>query len=906
MADHISRIRVGIFFGGRSREREISFAGGRTVYDNLDKTLFEPVPVFVDSLGGFTELDWPWLYKGTIRDFFPGSSVNDGRNPWQVYMDSLEDESPEFHEKLRSAVGKPLEPTGLAARMDVAFLCLHGPYGEDGSIQGLLDWLGIPYTGSGLFASAFGIDKSIQRNLLRPPAFDSPRFTMVSRAWLEDWRREKMEALRERIRRDVGFPCVVKAPLQGSSIGVVILRDDSPEVLQAALQQAFFFQPVYRSRWSQMAAEDRQAWINGFLDVRSGPGLPVSVYRSPGDAFPLSRCNGPADLFSVLDEPGWESLWLEAADAGQQVLVESFIEGKEFSCIVVEDEQGRPIALPPTEIRKTSDIFDYRAKYLPGISRKITPIEIPEAHLENIREACERMYRTFGFEVYARLDGFVTDSGEVILNDPNTTSGMLPSSFFFHQSAEIGLNPSQFLTFILERSLNARLRSGKNRYAIQGLLQRLSQLGEIRSENQKARTRVAVIMGGYSTERHISLESGRNIYEKLASSAAYEPVPVFLTGGPGNWSLYELPVKYLLKDNADDVAQLVTQPKPLHPYVQDVIRRASAITNRFAGKALFESRKTELSGLPGLVDCVFIALHGRPGEDGSLQAELEKLGLPYNGSGPGSSRITINKFETNRILRENGIAVAGHRMAEKSRWLANPLAWQEEIERVFPYPFIAKPADDGCSSAVKKIKSAAELQAFATLMFRNAPEKPEGPSQVLGLRPSEEFPMKDAFLIETLIDKGEAVHFLEITGGMLTRINEKGERVYEVFEPSETLASGEVLSLEEKFLAGEGQNITPARFSKDPAMQARISAEVRGVLEKTARILDVEGYCRIDAFVRVYAGGKVETVVIEINSLPGMTPATCIFHQAALSKHKPLEFIDAILQYGQIRSREMA
>ena len=60
------KIRVGIIFGGVSKEREISFAGGRTVYDNLDKSLFEPVPIFVDSFGKFILLNWEFVYKGSI------------------------------------------------------------------------------------------------------------------------------------------------------------------------------------------------------------------------------------------------------------------------------------------------------------------------------------------------------------------------------------------------------------------------------------------------------------------------------------------------------------------------------------------------------------------------------------------------------------------------------------------------------------------------------------------------------------------------------------------------------------------------------------------------------------------------------------------------------------------------
>src|SRR5690606_1162223 len=124
---------------------------------------------------------------------------------------------------------------------------------------------------------------------------------------------------------------------------------------------------------------------------------------------------------------------------------------------------------------------------------------------------------------------------------------------------------------------------------------------------------------------------------------------------------------------------------------------------------------------------------------------------------------------------------------------------------------------------------------------------------------------------------------------------------YEVFEPSETLATGDVLSLEEKFLAGEGQNITPARFTKDPAAHKVISEQVRSELKKVAQTLNIQGYARIDAFVRIYDNNKAETIIIEVNSLPGMTPATCIFQQTAINGYKPYDFIDRILTFGTER-----
>ena len=158
--------------------------------------------------------------------------------------------------------------------------------------------------------------------------------------------------------------------------------------------------------------------------------------------------------------------------------------------------------------------------------------------------------------------------------------------------------------------------------------------------------------------------------------------------------------------------------------------------------------------------------------------------------------------------------------------------------------------------------------------------------------------MKFNFLVEELITKKDALHFLEITGGMLTHYDNNGNVIYQVFEPSEALSEGEVLSLEEKFLAGQGQNITPARFSNDPIAREIISKQVRAELEKAARILNINGYTRIDAFVRVYEENRAEVIFIEANSLPGMTPATCIFHQAAIDHLKPLDFIDGILKFS--------
>jgi D-alanine-D-alanine ligase len=894
-------LRIGILFGGQSREREIAFAGGRTVYDNLDKNLFEAVPIFIDSVGNFILLDWQFVYKGTIRDFYPPFAyIPPSENNFQIYAESVLGKTPKLTDEFIQAVGKPLPPDEWRNHFDIAFLALHGPYGEDGNIQGMLEWYGIPYTGCGILPSAIGISKAVQQQWLLQTGFNRPKQVSMTKS---EWLRCNKDQVLEKWATELEFPFVVKASSQGSSIGVAVIKNNNIITFENAVNGAFFLQKIRKEDWLKYSNTQKIDLIRQMTDIREGIGLPV---REWGTDYIIYH---PEELLQYLDFSSYqrhhlfdEELLLESIDSEEIVLAESFIKGKEFSCIVIQDPNGKPIALPPTEIVKATDVFDYRSKYLAGISRKITPIDLPTEQIQAIRKECERLFQVIHAQVYARIDGFITEEGTIYLNDPNTTSGMLPSSFFFHQAAEIGLNPSQFLTYIIETSLAERLKTGKRNHAIRSLQDKLKEeliLQQIKTDERK---RIGVIMGGYSSERHISVESGRNIYEKLASSGKYEPVPIFLTGSDSKHELYLLPIHVMLKDNADDIKAKVKNGRKTHEIIAQIRQECEPITKKYTSQPpLFESKKISYEDLAKQVDFAFIALHGRPGEDGSLQQELNKVGIPFNGSEAKSSAITINKYETNKILMQNGISVASHYLVTKEDWKADKSTVIIKIEKRLNYPLICKPTDDGCSSAVKKIRNRKELEAFATQIFRRTNDLLPEPAEILRLTAKEEFPQKNTFLVEELISKGNAIHFLEITGGLLTHYDENGNIVYEIFEPSETLASGDVLSLEEKFLAGEGQNITPARFAKDASEQARISAEVRKTLEQTARLLQVEGYARIDAFVRIYADGKVETIIIEINSLPGMTPATCIYHQAAINQYKPYDFIEKIIEFGMKR-----
>ncbi len=898
-------IKVGIFFGGPSREREISFAGGRTVYDNLDKSLFEPVPIFVDSFRRWYVLDWQYLYRGSIRDFFPPVAMApESKHGFQVYQESLGPKDELGLEEMGSHVGRRIRREELPGLIDVAFLALHGEYGEDGQLQRELEYAGVPYTGSGVEASEIGMDKAVQKKMMARDGFASPPILVIEK---EDLSSRAIEQLFADSVEKIGWPMVVRPARQGSSIGVAILDEEAGlSGFERAVNAAFFREAILLSDYAEQSAEDRIEYVRRVSDLRDGIAFPMDARR--GDH--RLTIYTPDDLHDYLEsaaaDGGHPLVLLEGHQTEQRVIIEGFIDGKEFSTIVLRKPDGGVVALPPTEIVKfEGELFDYRSKYLPGRSRKVTPINLPSDAIQRIRIETERLFEQLGFHVYARIDGFYTADGTIYLNDPNTTSGMMPSSFFFHQAAEIGLSPSQFLTYILRTSLQEH-RHTELMEQLDGELDQLA-------ASAGTKERVAVLLGGTSFERHISVESGRNVYEKLSSSESYRPVPVFLTApiNPAHkeedFVLYQLPINLLLKDNADDIRdKLIKQEE--HPVIQEIRDACRDITVRYADPdVVFHPDHLPIAELPDRVDLVFIALHGRPGEDGQVQRKLEKLNLPYNGSSPESSSVTIDKYETLHALYDGGLPVTEQLLATKQDYQLNARGFRQRVENRFGFPIIAKPVDDGCSSAVMLLRNQDQLEAYCELTFQPGGKSEQQARRALKLSEKEEWPLgKSTILFESPITAEGAPKFLEITGGMLTHYADNGELRYEVFQPSEALAGGEILSLEEKFLAGEGQNLTPARLASGSYSYEHVASQVRRDLEKAARILNVTGYCRIDAFVRVHEDGRAETIVIEVNSLPGITPATAIFHQAAIAGYQPYQFIAAILDFAKERQRRLS
>jgi D-alanine-D-alanine ligase len=215
--------------------------------------------------------------------------------------------------------------------------------------------------------------------------------------------------------------------------------------------------------------------------------------------------------------------------------------------------------------------------------------------------------------------------------------------------------------------------------------------------------------------------------------------------------MYQLPINLLLKDNADDIKEKIERYK-VHPIIDKIMNDCQSITSTYSNhESIAAPKQLSFQDLKNNCQAVFIALHGRPGEDGAIQKELEKVELPYNGSRTDSSEITINKFLTNEILMKHGFHVAQHSIASKENFKKDTESFIKEIESKFTFPFIAKPVDDGCSSAVRKVKTDEELKAFANLIFREVESLDEKSAQILKNRFSEKKIFSNINLVEAAV-----------------------------------------------------------------------------------------------------------------------------------------------------------
>lgn len=224
------RVRVGVIFGGRSGEHEVSLASAASVLQAIDRTRFKPVPIGITREGR-------WLVGGDplraladrVRAALAPDDAGDAVKGELVARTEKTDQRAARLARLEASEGFP---PGLRRELDVVLIMLHGPQGEDGTVQGLLELAGLPYVGAGVLASAVGMDKAVMKTLFRAAGLPLVEHLVVSS---REWEREPA-ATAARVAEAIGYPCFVKPSNQGSSVG--ISRVAAPAGLPEAMAEA--------------------------------------------------------------------------------------------------------------------------------------------------------------------------------------------------------------------------------------------------------------------------------------------------------------------------------------------------------------------------------------------------------------------------------------------------------------------------------------------------------------------------------------------------------------------------------------------------------------------------------------------------------------------------------------------
>jgi D-alanine-D-alanine ligase len=186
----VKKLRVGVIYGGRSGEHEVSVASAASIFKHLDRTKYDAVPIRIEKTGR-------WTLGGEIPQALSAAAVLEGR---------------------RTEALQTIEPSAAVAAsgVDVVFPVLHGPYGEDGTVQGLLELANVPYVGAGVLGSAVGMDKAVMKTLFAAAGLPVGPYAVVLG---RDWEKDQC-GVTARIGDELHYPVFVKPANLGSSVGI--------------------------------------------------------------------------------------------------------------------------------------------------------------------------------------------------------------------------------------------------------------------------------------------------------------------------------------------------------------------------------------------------------------------------------------------------------------------------------------------------------------------------------------------------------------------------------------------------------------------------------------------------------------------------------------------------------------
>jgi len=332
------KLRIGIIFGGKSTEHEVSLQSAKNIFQFINKEKYKVVLIFIDKKGR-------WYLNESPRNF-SSAEFKKGKN---IILNFTTGESP--------------------SQVDAVFPVLHGPYGEDGTIQGLLKIADIPFVGTDVLGSAISMDKDVTKRLLSQAGIPTAKYLTFYRFSIK-------QISFKTVKKELGLPFFIKPANMGSSIGINKVKNEE--------QFAFFLE--------------------------------------------------------------------EAFHYDNKILIEEAIKGREIECAVLGNEN--PIASLPGEIIPQYEFYSYKAKYLDdkGAILKI-PAELSSKIVTQIQNLSVKVFKLLECKGMARVDFFLKNNQEIIVNELNTIPGFTKISMYPKLWEASGISYPKLIDRLIELAL---------------------------------------------------------------------------------------------------------------------------------------------------------------------------------------------------------------------------------------------------------------------------------------------------------------------------------------------------------------------------------------------------------------------------------------------------------------------
>ena len=400
----MKKLRVGILFGGRSGEHEVSLLSAASVFEAIDKSKYEVVPIGITKEGR-------WVTAADAERLLTGKSAGEGARSTQAHLRAGDPEATSSAAILAvgEAVIVPPEPqhkqTSLmpfqtdmaltrraadrAINVDIIFPVLHGTFGEDGTIQGLLELADIAYVGAGVLGSAAGMDKDIMKSLFRAGGLPIVKHVTLLRG---DWERDAKK-VRQTIEKKLEYPAFVKPANLGSSVGISKVHDRSE--LGPAIEEAAKF--------------DRK----------------IVVEQGVGGRKQKAR---------------------------------------EIECSVLGNDD--PEASLPGEIVPGKEFYDYTAKYLDEGSELIIPAKLSKTEIKQVQHLAIAAFKAVDCSGLARVDFLMEPkTHKLYLNEINTMPGFTSISMYPKMWAATGVSYSELIGRLIQLGLERHQDKKNNQYS---------------------------------------------------------------------------------------------------------------------------------------------------------------------------------------------------------------------------------------------------------------------------------------------------------------------------------------------------------------------------------------------------------------------------------------------------------